>query len=210
MRKTAILAAIFAATLVFVTSSHQVSAAKQPEVKSKQKVAVVQPGDSLSLIAASNKTTYERLFFANTKIQDPNIIHPGEKVRIPANKEKLKKRPLVGAVAQVAPVNYTTGSVAPAAPRVQQKAQPAVTASAAGVGVWDQIAACESGGNWAINTGNGYYGGLQFSLGSWRAVGGSGLPSQASKSEQIMRGQILQARQGWGAWPACTARLGLR
>mgnify|MGYP006373783203 FL=1 len=76
--------------------------------------------------------------------------------------------------------------------------------------VWDQLAACEAGGNWAINTGNGYYGGLQFSLSSWRGVGGSGLPSEASREEQISRGQMLQARSGWGAWPACSARLGLR
>ncbi len=68
----------------------------------------------------------------------------------------------------------------------------------------------ESGGNWSINTGNGYYGGLQFSQSSWRAVGGSGSPSQASKSEQIARAEALKARQGWGAWPACSAKLGLR
>jgi hypothetical protein len=76
--------------------------------------------------------------------------------------------------------------------------------------VWDRIAACESGGNWAINTGNGYYGGLQFSLSSWRGVGGSGLPSDASKAEQIARAQILQARQGWGAWPVCSIKAGVR
>lgn len=77
-------------------------------------------------------------------------------------------------------------------------------------GVWDRLAACEAGGNWSINTGNGYYGGLQFSLGSWRAVGGSGYPHRTSRSEQIKRGKRLKARQGWGAWPSCTRRLGLR
>ncbi|MGK2948571.1 MAG: ubiquitin-like domain-containing protein, partial [Acidimicrobiales bacterium] len=76
--------------------------------------------------------------------------------------------------------------------------------------VWDQLAQCESGGNWSINTGNGYYGGLQFSLGSWQGVGGSGYPHQNSREEQIKRGQILQARYGWGQWPHCSAALGYR
>lgn len=80
---------------------------------------------------------------------------------------------------------------------------------ASGNTVWDRLAECESGGNWAINTGNGYYGGLQFTLSSWSAVGGSGYPHQASREEQILRGQRLQALQGWGAWPACSAKLGL-
>jgi resuscitation-promoting factor RpfA len=74
---------------------------------------------------------------------------------------------------------------------------------------WDAIAQCESGGNWSINTGNGYYGGLQFSESSWQAVGGSGLPHQHSREEQIKRGKILQSQQGWGAWPSCSAQLGL-
>jgi uncharacterized protein YabE (DUF348 family) len=73
-------------------------------------------------------------------------------------------------------------------------------------GVWDRIARCESGGNWSINTGNGYYGGLQFSLPTWRSVGGSGLPSQASKAEQITRANILQKRSGWGQWSCAGAR----
>jgi uncharacterized protein YabE (DUF348 family) len=81
---------------------------------------------------------------------------------------------------------------------------------AAGSTVWDSLAQCESGGNWAINTGNGYYGGLQFSAATWRSVGGTGLPHQHSREEQIKRGQILQARAGWGQWPHCSARLGLR
>ena len=77
-------------------------------------------------------------------------------------------------------------------------------------GVWDKIAQCESGGNWSINTGNGYYGGLQFSLSTWRAYGGNGMPHNNSKSAQIAVAKKVQAAQGWGAWPACTAKLGLR
>ncbi|GAB6986238.1 hypothetical protein JCM10369A_27620 [Nocardioides pyridinolyticus] len=81
---------------------------------------------------------------------------------------------------------------------------------AGGSTVWDQLAQCESGGNWAINTGNGYYGGLQFSLGTWQAYGGSGLPSNASRETQIaIATKVRDASGGYGAWPGCAAKLGL-
>ncbi|VXB49865.1 resuscitation-promoting factor Rpf [Citricoccus sp. K5] len=82
-------------------------------------------------------------------------------------------------------------------------------ATAAPASSWDALAQCESGGNWSINTGNGYYGGLQFSPSSWSAAGGSGMPHQASKAEQIRVAENLLSMQGWGAWPACSAKLGL-
>ncbi len=78
------------------------------------------------------------------------------------------------------------------------------------ISTWEDLARCESGGNWAINTGNGYYGGVQFSLSSWRAVGGAAYPHQNTKWEQIHRAELLWERQGWGAWPACSRKLGLR
>jgi uncharacterized protein YabE (DUF348 family) len=73
-------------------------------------------------------------------------------------------------------------------------------------GVWDKIAACESGGNWQINTGNGYYGGLQFSAPTWKSVGGPGLPNENSREVQIKYAKILQARSGWGQWGCAHAR----
>jgi hypothetical protein len=77
-------------------------------------------------------------------------------------------------------------------------------------GVWDRLANCESGGNWHINTGNGYYGGLQFNLGTWHSYGGTGLPSQHSRESQIaVATRLRNAQGGYGAWPACAARLGL-
>jgi resuscitation-promoting factor RpfA len=82
-------------------------------------------------------------------------------------------------------------------------------ATAAPVSTWDALAQCESTGNWSINSGNGYYGGLQFSPSTWRAFGGSGMPHQASKAEQIRVAENTLAAQGWGAWPACSAKLGL-
>jgi resuscitation-promoting factor RpfA len=84
-------------------------------------------------------------------------------------------------------------------------------AAAADGGVWDRIAQCESGGKWHINTGNGYYGGLQFSAGTWRAYGGSAYAStadKASKAQQIAVATKVQRGQGWGAWPICSARAG--
>ncbi len=68
---------------------------------------------------------------------------------------------------------------------------------------WDAIAACESGGNWSTNTGNGYYGGLQFTQGTWTANGGSGNPANASREEQIRVANNVLRSQGIGAWPVC-------
>jgi len=79
-----------------------------------------------------------------------------------------------------------------------------------GSSVWDALARCESGGNWAANTGNGYYGGLQFNIGTWQAYGGSGLPSQNSRETQIaVATRVRDASGGYGAWPACSRKLGL-
>jgi nucleoid-associated protein YgaU len=74
---------------------------------------------------------------------------------------------------------------------------------------WDSLAQCESGGNWAINTGNGFSGGLQFSPSTWSAYGGTGSASDASREQQIAVAEQVQAAQGWGAWPSCAAQLGL-
>ncbi|WP_328656569.1 transglycosylase family protein [Nocardia salmonicida] len=76
------------------------------------------------------------------------------------------------------------------------------TASAAAYN-WDGVAQCESGGNWGINTGNGYYGGLQFSQSTWAANGGQGSAHNASKDEQIRVAENVLASQGVGAWPHC-------
>lgn len=195
MRFVATIAAVFVGALALATGSPAAHAAAQPTPTAK--MVTVQSGDTLDKIAKAHGTTYTRLFDANTKIADPDVIYAGQSIRIPAQGEKLAHRALPGAVPAAAP-----------ATTVHYAARPAPAPASAG-GVWDRLAACESGGNWAINTGNGFYGGLQFTLSSWQGVGGSGYPHQASKSEQIARAQMLQARQGWGAWPACSARLGL-
>lgn len=100
-------------------------------------------------------------------------------------------------------------STPPASPTLQAPAAPVV----ANGSVWDSLAQCEAGGNWSINTGNGYYGGLQFSAGTWNAYGGqqyAPTADQATREQQIAIAEKVQAGQGWGAWPACTASLGIR
>lgn len=87
---------------------------------------------------------------------------------------------------------------------------PIPTIIVVGEDIWDKIAACESGNNWSIDTGNGYFGGLQFSQGAWESVGGSGNPAGASREDQIDKGKKLQAIRGWGAWGECATKLGLK
>lgn len=100
----------------------------------------------------------------------------------------------------------------PAEVRVGTKSAPAAPESSRG-GVWDSIAQCESTGDWSINNGNGFSGGLQFTPSTWAAFGGGEYaPSAhlASREQQIAVAEKVQAAQGWGAWPACTSKLGLR
>jgi hypothetical protein len=85
-------------------------------------------------------------------------------------------------------------------------------AQAAPASVWDRVAACESGGNWSINTGNGYYGGLQFSYSTWKAYGGGAYAdtaNHATKAQQITIAERVLQSQGPGAWPVCSVRAGL-
>ena len=102
---------------------------------------------------------------------------------------------------------------APGTSTIRQGTKSRVAAPAAGYGVWDQLAQCESGGDWAIDTGNGFSGGLQFTDSTWAAYGGTEYApraSQASREQQIAVAERVQAGQGWGAWPACTASMGIR
>ena len=107
----------------------------------------------------------------------------------------------------------TSAPAAAAAPSAQAPAMPPATAPSAAqapVSTWDKVAQCESGGNWATSTGNGFHGGLQFTASTWRSFGGSGMPHQASRTEQIAVAERVLDAQGWKAWPACSRKLGLR
>jgi LysM repeat protein len=113
--------------------------------------------------------------------------------RAPTNTGRFLARTAIAGAATVAPL-------AVAAP----------TAHAEGGTVWDKLAQCESSGNWSINTGNGFSGGLQFTRSTWLAFGGKGQAHNASREAQILVAERVLAKQGWGAWPACSRKLGLR
>jgi len=108
-----------------------------------------------------------------------------------------------------APMEATLFVVPTAAP---PRPAPPAGGTAGSDSVWDALAECESGGNWAINSGNGYYGGLQFSHGTWHGYGGgefADYPHEATREEQIIVAERLRAARGYAPWPACRAELGL-
>jgi resuscitation-promoting factor RpfB len=142
---------------------------------------------------------------------DPNAVKGDEKVTKPGvdGEQVTTYRVTVVDGVETARETLTTSVTRePVATQVAvgTKAAPVV----AGGGVWDLLAKCEAGGNWAINTGNGYYGGLQFNAGTWRAYGGQGMPHQNSREQQIAIGEkVVAASGGFGAWPGCASKLGL-
>jgi LysM repeat protein len=179
--------------------SAHVQAKIQTASAEQSNTVTVNEGDTLDGIATQHQTTYVRLFDANTDIQDPNLIYAGEKVRIPKADEQLADRPLPSAAPVVA--DNTAASSAPA--QTYGYAAP-VTHYSSGTG-WDGVAACESGGNWAINTGNGYYGGLQFTQQTWAGAGGLAYAPRAdlaTPAQQI----AIASKLSMGNWPVCGAR----
>ncbi len=168
-----------------------------PEPKKVQ----VQAGDSLAKIASTNDTTSTRLYAANEQIKHPDLIYPGDTLRIPNPDEQLPTRPLP------VPAPVVQKSVA-------TRATPAQAITYFGdTSVWDALAKCESGGNWAINTGNGYYGGLQFNAGTWLSNGGGAYAPRAdlaTREQQISVAERLRAGRGFAPWPGCATKLGLR
>jgi LysM repeat protein len=177
----------------------------------------VQPGDTLSAIAArayGSEADWPAVWWANKRqVPDPDLIIAGQRLALPASGRVpawLARAALAAAVpaapAPATPAPAVSADPAPAAPPAQA-ASPA-PASAGGVN-WSAIAACESGGNWSISTGNGFYGGLQFTQQTWDAYGGGQYASSANLAtpgQQIAVAQRVLAGQGIGAWPVCGAR----
>ena len=129
--------------------------------------------------------------------------------------QRAQKKPNTSARARHRkPSNHTRNLGMATAPLVA--AIPMITASAspsaAATSAWDKLASCESGGNWGINTGNGYYGGLQFADGTWDGAGGEKYASRAdlaTRAEQIVVASRVLDDRGWSPWPACSSRMGL-
>ena len=136
------------------------------------------------------------------------VAAASEPVATPAPEPATTQRASAPA-APVRPAPAPTTTTAPPPPS-STTAAPSSAGDPNDPATWDRLARCESGGRWSLNSGNGYYGGLQFSLATWRDVGGTGYPHEATREEQIKRGKMLQARYGWGQWPYCSRELGYR
>ncbi len=172
----------------------------------------VRPGDTLSAIAArayANAADWPAVWWANRRqVPDPAMITAGERLQLPGSPQVppwLARTALAAIAAPPAPAAPV--SAGPAAPAVPASASSPAPASPGGVR-WAAIAACESGGNWSASTGNGFYGGLQFTEQTWLGYGGGRYaPSanQATPAQQIAVAQQVLAGQGIGAWPVCGA-----
>ena len=171
----------------------------------------IRPGDTLSQIAArayGSRADWPAIWWANRRqVPDPDLITAGQQLALPSSHQVppwLARAALAAAAAaRPAPAAPAGATAAPAA----QASSPA-PASSGGTN-WSAIAACESGGNWAASTGNGFYGGLQFTEQTWLANGGGRYASSANlatPAQQIAVAQNVLASQGIGAWPACGAR----
>jgi hypothetical protein len=173
----------------------------------------VRPGDSLSQIAAreyGSAADWPALWWANRhRVPNPGMISAGQRLRLPAS---ARVTPAVARAAMAAipaaPAPASPVSTPAAAPPAVASAAAAPAAGSAGGVNWSAIAACESGGNWSANTGNGFSGGLQFTQQTWQGYGGGQYApsaSQASPAQQIAVAQRVLAGQGIGAWPVCGA-----
>jgi LysM repeat protein len=171
----------------------------------------VQQGDTLSTIAAheyGRAADWPAVWWANRhQVANPNMITTGQRLRLPASGHvpAWMARAVQAAASAASPAQ--PASVTQADPPAAAPVSTTSPASSGGVN-WPAIAACESGGNWSANTGNGFYGGLQFTEQTWLGYGGGQYaPSanQATESQQIAVAERVLAGQGIGAWPVCGA-----
>jgi hypothetical protein len=193
-----------AKTVIAVTISLHPAAAHQAPAH-----YTVKAGDTLSSIARHeyhSAATWPALWWVNRhKVHNPEMIRVGQRLTLSSwhPRKAWLNRAARAAIPASAPAPPVSGA-APAAPATGTWPAPAPSG---GVN-WSAIAACESGGNWAANTGNGFYGGLQFTEGTWLANGGGQYAlsaNLATPAEQIAVAQRVLASQGIGAWPVCGA-----
>ena len=177
----------------------------------------VQPGETLSAIAAhayGNAADWPAVWWANrNQVPNPNVIAAGQRLRLPASGQvpvlmaDAARAAIPASTPAPAAVQAAAVSASQADPPAAASVSTAAPASSGGVN-WSAIAACESGGNWSANTGNGFYGGLQFTEQTWLGYGGGQYASsanQATAAQQIAVAQRVLAGQGIGAWPVCGA-----
>ncbi|MFI5504398.1 transglycosylase family protein [Corynebacterium kutscheri] len=170
--------------------------------------------DHVEVTELNGRETYE---VEPTYIDDPTV-YQGEETVItePVSGERDVTRKITttnGAESanEIVRENILTPAIAATIKRGTK--EPSTAPAVASGSVWDELAQCEATGNWAINTGNGFYGGLQFTAQTWLGFGGgeyAPYAHMATREEQIAIAQKVQAAQGWGAWPACTSKMGLR
>ena len=204
---SSIAAAGLAKTLIVVTISLHPAAHHAPASYT------VRPGDSLSAIAAHAYGTtadWPAVWWANRhQVANPNMIAAGQWLHLPASGRVpswMARAAMAATTAGSAPA-AASASAPQAEPAAPVQATSAAPASSGGAN-WAAIAACESGGNWSTNTGNGFYGGLQFTQQTWLAYGGGQYAASAnlaSPAQQIAVAQRVLAAQGIGAWPVCGA-----
>ena len=169
---------------------------------------------SIALAGTAHADPLQDLEGANPQIPNPDLIYPGQVINVAnGNYTVLKGDTLALIAGRVAPLTQPIAPPEPAPAPVQAEAPADTPPPPAPAPVqrtysvnWDHIAQCESGGNWHIDTGNGFAGGLQFTPGTWRANGGSGSPAAASREEQIRVAENVLHSQGIGAWPVCGRR----
>ncbi|KAD3515506.1 DUF348 domain-containing protein [Arthrobacter yangruifuii] len=189
--------------------------------------------------AGVEETVTEPVPFSSTEVPDANLpegetkvttagvngersrvfsvtVVDGKEISRTLVKESVVREPVAETVAKGTRKPVEAKPAAPAAgaaaPPAAARPAPAAGGAAPASGTWAALAQCESGGNWHINNGNGYYGGLQFSSGSWLGAGGGAyapVASEATPEQQIAVAEKLRANGGWGHWPSCAAKLGL-
>lgn len=197
---TRLVATVAAALTLAAPIPHAYASSERFDAPKK---VTVRRGDVLSELFADTVGGWTRAAYIN-RLDDPSLIRPGDVLVVP---ERDGRRWVPPRPEQKASRSWQPFSSASSSPESPSGSSSASSSSATDGHNWDAVAACESGGDWQANTGNGYYGGLQFSLASWRAVGGFGYPHQASKATQIAMAERLLAAQGAGAWPHCGAYL---
>ncbi len=161
----------------------------------KGQTKVVSEGTAGTVVEVWRVSTIDGVVTGSKKISSTQTVAPKPKVVQVGTKVKA-----------ATPAPAPSPSSSSSSPSPSKPSSPPVATGS----VWDRLAQCESGGNWSINTGNGYYGGLQFNLGTWRAYGGTGYPHENSRETQIAVATRLHAERGFNPWPACADKLGLR